>query len=186
MSVEVVLALGSNLGDREAAISTAVAALRTAAGLAVAAVSPVVTTAPVGGPEQPDYLNAIVLAATTLPPTELLAVCQQIEAGQGRERTVRWGPRTLDIDLIAYGEPGRSGEVVMDDPALTLPHPRAHLRAFVLAPWAAVDPGARLRLPDGTVTSVLQQLAVAEAADLGRPGRAPSVTADVQLEDAPS
>jgi 2-amino-4-hydroxy-6-hydroxymethyldihydropteridine diphosphokinase len=186
MSVDVVLALGSNLGDREAAIGTAVAALRTSPGLAVSAVSPAVATAPVGGPEQPDYLNAIVLASTMLSPTEVLAVCQQIEAGQGRERTVRWGPRTLDVDLIAYGEPGSSGEVVQDDPALTLPHPRAHLRAFVLGPWAVVDPGARLRLPDGTVTSVLQQLAVAEAADLGRPARAPLVTADVQLEDAPS
>lgn len=148
MSVDVVLALGSNLGDREAVLSSAAAALGRSAGVTVQAVSPFVRTAPVGGPDQPEYLNAVALASTTHPPGALLSLCHQIEAGQGRVRTVRWGPRTLDIDLIAYGAPGSAAEVVQDDPALTLPHPRAHLRAFVLAPWAAVDPGARLRLPD--------------------------------------
>jgi 2-amino-4-hydroxy-6-hydroxymethyldihydropteridine diphosphokinase len=102
------------------------------------AVSPVYETVPVGGPPQPDYLNAVVLAGTTLPPGELLDRLHEIEAAFDRVRVVHWGPRTLDIDIITMvGE--RSG-----DPELTLPHPRAHERAFVLAPWHDIDPAAEL------------------------------------------
>jgi 2-amino-4-hydroxy-6-hydroxymethyldihydropteridine diphosphokinase len=102
------------------------------------AVSPVYETVPVGGPPQPDYLNAVVLAGTTLPSRELLDRLQEIEAAFDRVRVVRWGPRTLDIDIISV-----SGER-SDDPGLTLPHPRAHERAFVLAPWHDIDPEAEL------------------------------------------
>jgi 2-amino-4-hydroxy-6-hydroxymethyldihydropteridine diphosphokinase len=102
------------------------------------AVSPVYETVPVGGPPQPDYLNAVVLAETTLPPRELLDRLHEIEAAFDRVRVVHWGPRTLDIDIITMdGE--RSG-----DPELTLPHPRAQERAFVLAPWHDIDPAAEL------------------------------------------
>jgi dihydroneopterin aldolase/2-amino-4-hydroxy-6-hydroxymethyldihydropteridine diphosphokinase len=172
--VPVVLALGANLGDAGATIEAAAKALAEVDGLSVDVLSPVVTTAPVGGPEQPDYRNAVVLGATTLEPDALLAACHRVEQQHGRERLVRWGARTLDIDLIAYGRPGSPSEVVLPpevpvtDAALerlVLPHPRAHARAFVLAPWAAVDPSAELRLPDGRVRPVVELLA--EAPDAG-------------------
>jgi 2-amino-4-hydroxy-6-hydroxymethyldihydropteridine diphosphokinase len=119
----VVLALGSNLGDRLAHLQSGVDTLCAEPGLDCAAVSPVYETAAVGGPAQPDYLNAVLIAATTLP---------------ARAREQRWGPRTLDVDVIVYGDE------ISGDPELTLPHPRAHERAFVLAPWHDVDPHAVL------------------------------------------
>lgn len=136
--VPVVLALGSNLGDRLVTLRGAVRDLAATDGLELDTVSPVIQTDPVGGPEQPDYLNAVVLGRTTLPAIELLAVCNRIEAEYGRERTVRFGPRTLDIDVISYGD------LRSYDERLILPHPRAHERAFVLAPWLAADPSASL------------------------------------------
>jgi len=134
----VVLALGSNLGDRQDILQGAVDAIVGLPGVRVTAVSPVYETVPVGGPEQPDYLNAVVLAQTTATARELLDQVHEIEAAFDRVRVVRWGPRTLDIDIIAFDDE-RSA-----DPALTLPHPRAHERAFVLAPWRDVDPDATL------------------------------------------
>jgi 2-amino-4-hydroxy-6-hydroxymethyldihydropteridine diphosphokinase len=107
----------------------------------VLTISPVYETAPVGGPAQPDYLNAVLIVSTALPPLDLLAATQGIEAEFGRVRSQgaeRFGPRTLDIDVISYAE------LRSDDPVLTLPHPRAHERAFVLAPWHDVDAGANL------------------------------------------
>jgi 2-amino-4-hydroxy-6-hydroxymethyldihydropteridine diphosphokinase len=104
----------------------------------VMAVSPVYETVPVGGPPQPDYLNAVLLARTTLPASALLDRLHEVEAGADRVREVRWGPRTLDIDIITV-EGERSA-----DPSLLLPHPRAHERAFVLGPWRDVDPAAVL------------------------------------------
>ncbi len=130
------LSLGSNLGDRLAHLQQAVDELASAGD--VAAVSPVYSTVPVGGPEQPDYLNAVVLLDTELHADELLEVCHYLEDQAGRIRDERWGPRTLDIDIVVFGD------VVSDDPALTLPHPRAAERAFVLRPWLDVDPTAFL------------------------------------------
>ncbi len=161
--VEAVLALGANLGDRAATLRAAVAELDRVEGVQVVAVSDVVETDPVGGPEQPAYLNAVVVVRTSLLPLELLAACQAVETAHGRERSVRWGARTLDVDVLAYGRPGDADEVVSDDAALTLPHPRAHERAFVLAPWVSVRPDALLRLPSGQVRPVRELLA--EAAD---------------------
>jgi 2-amino-4-hydroxy-6-hydroxymethyldihydropteridine diphosphokinase len=132
----VVLALGSNLGDRLASLQDAVDALCAGPGIHDVAVSPVYETAPVGGPAQPDYLNAVLVAVTTLPAKAVLDRAQRAEKALGRVRAQRWGPRTLDVDVIVYGTE------VSDDPVLTLPHPRAHERAFVLAPWHDVDPGA--------------------------------------------
>lgn len=157
----VVLALGTNLGDRSGTLASALRCLRRV--VSVRAISAVFSTAPVGGPPQPDYLNAVVLADTTLAPADLLAATQVIEAAHGRERNGRWGARTLDIDLISYGDTDFGDEVVQDDAVLTLPHPRAHQRAFVLAPWASVDPHARLRTPDGRVSDVRDLLG--QAAD---------------------
>jgi 2-amino-4-hydroxy-6-hydroxymethyldihydropteridine diphosphokinase len=134
----VVLALGSNLGDRRDVLQGAVDAIAAIPEVQIMAVSPVYETVPVGGPPQPDYLNAVVLARTTLPSRALLGRLQEIEAAFDRVRSVRWGPRTLDIDIITV-----AGEV-STDPDLTLPHPGAHERAFVLAPWHDVDPDAVL------------------------------------------
>ena len=134
----VVLALGSNLGDRQDILQGAVDAIVGLPGVRVTAVSPVYETVPVGGPAQPDYLNAVVLADVARPARELLDRLHEIEAAFDRVRLVRWGPRTLDIDIIVF-DSERS-----DDPELTLPHPRAHERAFVLAPWHDVDPDAAL------------------------------------------
>ena len=134
----VVLALGSNLGDRQDILQGAVNAIVGLPGVRVTAVSPVYETVPVGGPAQPDYLNAVVLADAARPPRELLDRLHEIEAAFDRVRLLRWGPRTLDIDIVVF-DSERS-----DDPELTLPHPRAHERAFVLAPWHDVDPDAAL------------------------------------------
>ena len=144
----VVLALGSNLGDRQDILQGAVNAIVGLPGVRVTAVSPVYETVPVGGPAQPDYLNAVVLADATVPARGLLDALHEIEAAFDRVRLVRWGPRTLDIDVITFGAE-RS-----DDPELTLPHPRAFERAFVLAPWLDVDPAAALP-GRGPVTELL-------------------------------
>jgi 2-amino-4-hydroxy-6-hydroxymethyldihydropteridine diphosphokinase len=134
----VVLALGSNLGDRLANLQGGVDALCAEPGLEDVAVSPVYQTAPVGGPAQPDYLNAVLVARTSLPPRAVLGRGQAAEAALHRVREQRWGPRTLDVDVIVYGDE------ISGDPELTLPHPRAHERAFVLAPWHDLDPGAAI------------------------------------------
>lgn len=130
----VALALGSNLGESATILQAAVTDLAAVPGLRLTAASPVYRTAPVGGPEQPDYLNAVVLAETILAPLDLLAATQRIEQAHHRVRDVRWGPRTLDIDVLAIDD------LVVDEPELTVPHPRAHERAFVLVPWSDVAP----------------------------------------------
>ncbi|MCC3268933.1 2-amino-4-hydroxy-6-hydroxymethyldihydropteridine diphosphokinase [Arthrobacter gengyunqii] len=137
-AVTAVLALGSNLGESRDTLSDAVAQLADHPGVRLQAVSPVVRTRPVGGPDQPDYLNLVVSVETDLAPHELLAHCQAVENAHHRVREVRWGPRTLDVDIITYGD------LVLDDETLTLPHPRAATRAFVLQPWAWMDPDAVL------------------------------------------
>lgn len=138
MSEIAVLGLGANLGDPAAALAAAIQALREIDGLDVVAISPAYRTAPVGGPDQPDFLNLVVLAHTDVPAEQLLAETAAIEQSAGRTRDVHWGPRTLDIDLIVVGD------LRMDTERLTLPHPRAHERAFVLKPWLDIDPQASL------------------------------------------
>ncbi len=132
------LSLGSNIGDRIACLQGALDSLA-ARGVQILAVSSVYETAPVGGPDQDDFLNAVALVQVRVEPRELLALCQQVEAEHDRVREVRWGPRTLDVDLVEVNG------VEMDDEVLTLPHPRAHERAFVCIPWLEVDPEAVLR-----------------------------------------
>ena len=133
----VVLALGSNLGDRLANLQHGIGVL-CGDGLRCTAISAVFATDPVGGPDQGEFLNAVLLADSALPARVILTRCQRAEAALRRVRTVRWGPRTLDVDIIACGTE------VSTDPGLTLPHPRAHERAFVLAPWLDVAPDASL------------------------------------------
>lgn len=136
MSQRAVVALGSNLGDRQAALQGAVDSLDRIPGTRVVAVSGVYATDPVGGPEQGEFLNAVALVDTDRTPEELLAACQAIESEWHRVREVQWGPRTLDVDIISFDD------VLSDDPRLTLPHPRAAERAFVCVPWLDVDPQA--------------------------------------------
>jgi 2-amino-4-hydroxy-6-hydroxymethyldihydropteridine diphosphokinase len=147
VSARAFLSLGSNLGDRRALLRDAVESLPD-----VVAVSPVYETAPVGGPEQDNFLNLVVQLDTELTPTQLLGVCHRIESSAERVRDVRWGPRTLDIDIIWMDE------VTMDDERLTIPHPRWKERRFVLAPLRDLAPDLvserELQLADGTVTQV--------------------------------
>ncbi|MET9417563.1 2-amino-4-hydroxy-6-hydroxymethyldihydropteridine diphosphokinase [Streptomyces klenkii] len=133
-----VISLGSNLGNRLETLQGAIDALEDTPGLRVKAVSPVYETEPWGVEPgtQPSYFNAVVLVKTTLPPDSLLERGHAIEEAFERVRDERWGPRTLDVDIVAYQD------VVSADPVLTLPHSRAHERAFVLAPWHDVDPEA--------------------------------------------
>lgn len=155
-----VLALGANLGDRAAALQRAVDAL--ARSTKVVAASAIFETAPVGGPEQPDYYNAVVLVETDLDPFALLGLAQSIEADAGRVRLERWGARTLDIDVLAFDD------LVSADPVLTLPHPRAHERAFVLMPWLDVDPGAVLPAYGG-IAALLDTVGTAGVRRLDEP-----------------
>ncbi len=128
------LALGSNLGDRLAFLQGAVTALEETSGVEVTGVSRVYETAPVGGPEQGPYLNAVVALRTHLGPAELLAVAHRVEDRAGRVRAGRWGARTLDVDVLLVGDEQ------VDTPVLTVPHPRLCQRGFVLAPLADVAP----------------------------------------------
>lgn len=147
-----VLALGANLGDRVATLRAAVRELAAAPGVWLVAVSPCVETEHVGGPDQPDFLNAVAVVATELAPHDLLALANRIEAGHGRVRLEVNGPRTLDVDIVTYGG------LVYTDEVLTLPHPRAAVRAFVLVPWSLVDPEAVL-LGAGPVAELARRAA---------------------------
>ncbi|EMF28293.1 2-amino-4-hydroxy-6-hydroxymethyldihydropteridine pyrophosphokinase [Streptomyces gancidicus BKS 13-15] len=135
-----VVSLGANLGNRLETLQGAVDALEDTPGIRVKAVSPVYETEPWGVEpgSQPSYFNAVAVLKTTLPPSSLLERAQAVEEAFHRVRDERWGPRTLDVDIVAYAD------LHSDDPRLTLPHPRAHERAFVLAPWLDIDPAAEL------------------------------------------
>lgn len=143
------IALGGNLGQVDATLRAAVRALERVSGVHVVATSALVKSAAVGGPEQPDYLNAVVQVETALAPRELLAACQGIEVVHGRERTVVNGPRTLDVDIVSFAD------LVGETSDLVLPHPRAHERAFVLVPMADVDVETVLPGPNGGVVGDL-------------------------------
>ncbi|MCX2970757.1 MULTISPECIES: 2-amino-4-hydroxy-6-hydroxymethyldihydropteridine diphosphokinase [Streptomyces] len=161
-----VISLGSNLGNRLETLQGAVDALEDTPGVRVKAVSPVYETQPWGvePDSQPAYLNAVVLIKTTLPPASLLERGHAIEEAFQRERSEQWGPRTIDVDIVTYQD------VVSTDPGLTLPHPRAHERAFVLVPWHDVDPAAEV--PGvGAVAELLEDL----------PGEGVTVRADLEL-----
>ena len=128
------IALGANLGNPVATIDDAIEALVSLRGSVFLAMSSLYRTAPVGLKRQPDFINAVVAVKTRLTPRELLEALFAIEERFGRKRTVKNAPRTLDLDLLLHGE------TVLDDPGLTLPHPRMHERAFVLAPLVEIAP----------------------------------------------
>ena len=148
-----VLSLGANLGDRAGAIRGAIEALK-ADGLV--ARSTLFETPPWGPVEQPPYLNAVVVVRGPRDAAGWLARAHELEQAAGRTREVRWGPRTLDVDVVTVTEDDGT-PVVSDDPRLTLPHPRAHERAFVLLPWAILEPAAVLP-GKGRITDLLAAL----------------------------
>ncbi|HEX7405570.1 MAG TPA: 2-amino-4-hydroxy-6-hydroxymethyldihydropteridine diphosphokinase [Candidatus Nanopelagicaceae bacterium] len=148
-----VVALGANLDDPRESVDLAVAMLRAATDLV--AVSTFHVTKPVGGPPQPDYINAVCIIESELSPRELLGLLHGIEKSMGRVRDEHWGPRTIDLDLISFGE------VVISEEGLVLPHPRAHERRFVLEPWMEIDPDALL-ISHGPIRDILAQLPAAE------------------------
>ena len=144
--MKAVVSLGANIGDPKANLDLAVALLREAS--EVITVSSYLQTKPVGGPEQPDYLNAVAIVESELPAKDLLALLNGIETAMGRTREIHWGPRVIDLDLIQYGG------LLVSDEKLTLPHPRAHERRFVLAPWFEIEPEAIL-LTHGRISDLL-------------------------------
>jgi len=147
---DVVFSLGSNEADSPALLQAAVDRLAETPNLRIVAVSPVYRTAPVDAPPQPDFLNLVVLAESTLEPLTLLERVQAIEDAYGRVRDIPHGPRTLDIDLV------KVGDRTSDTDRLRLPHPRAATRAFVLVPWLDIDPDAEL--PQGRIAGLADRL----------------------------
>jgi 2-amino-4-hydroxy-6-hydroxymethyldihydropteridine diphosphokinase len=144
-----VIALGSNLGDRESYIQSALREMATF--MNIERVSSLIETKPVGGPSQGDYLNAVVLGECELEAEELLMKLMEIEKNLGRVREEINGPRTIDLDIISMGD------LVIQSENLSLPHPRAHLRRFVLEPWLEVDPEAQL-VGRGSVKELLRSI----------------------------
>ena len=147
--MKAVIALGANIGEPKVNLDLAIALLREATDVQL--VSSYYTTAPVGGPEQPDYLNAVCIIDSELPAMDLLSLLHGIEKSLGRERIEHWGPRTIDLDLIQYGSLLSSAD------ELQLPHPRAHERLFVIEPWHSIEPDAIL-LTHGKISEILVQL----------------------------
>jgi 2-amino-4-hydroxy-6-hydroxymethyldihydropteridine diphosphokinase len=148
------LGLGSNVGDRERHLADAVASLA-----GVVAVSPVYETEPVGGPSQAPYLNVVVELETALSPRQLLGVAHRLESAAGRVRTERWGPRTLDVDVLLVGD------LVVDEPDLVVPHPRMWQRRFVLAPLAEMAPEL---VPEHLLATAEGHVSVVGPLELGR------------------
>ncbi len=168
MSVRAYVALGSTLGDRRLTIESALERLSSRPGIALAECSSVIETDPVGGPAQPPYLNAVCAVDTTLAPRALLDALLEVEASLGRVRDVRNGPRTIDLDLLLYGD------AVIDEPGLRVPHPRLAERSFVLVPLAEIAPGVRLPTLGSTAAELVTSLRAAhpgEGAGAPRPAR---------------
>ena len=147
--MKAVIALGSNIGDIKTNLDLALTMLREATD--VKQVSSYYSTKPVGYTDQPDFLNAVCIIETELPAMALLAMLQGIEKVMGRERTIKWGPRTIDLDIIQYGD------LISKAEELTLPHPRAHERKFVLEPWHEIEPDAIL-LTHGKISDLLNSI----------------------------
>jgi 2-amino-4-hydroxy-6-hydroxymethyldihydropteridine diphosphokinase len=147
--MKAVVALGANIGNPQEQMDLAIAMLKEAT--EVTAISSYYVTKPVGGPEQPDYINAVCTLESDLPALDLLSLLHGIEKSLGRERREKWGPRTIDLDLIQYGS------LLSKADELELPHPRAYERRFVLEPWHEIEPDAVL-LTHGKISELLEQL----------------------------
>ena len=151
METTAFVGIGSNLGDREANLRSAIELLSAEDGIEVIAVSEIRETEPVGPVDQGPFLNGVVRVETALPPGELLERLLSVESRLGRVRTERWGPRTIDLDLLLYGSER------VDEPGLTVPHPRLHERRFALEPLLDLDP--TLEIPElGPISTLLAEL----------------------------
>ena len=151
METTAFVGIGSNLGDREANLRSAIELLSAEDGIEVVAVSEVRETEPVGPVDQGPFLNGVVQVKTALPPVELLERLLSVESRLGRVRAERWGPRTIDLDLLLYGSER------VDEPGLTVPHPRLHERRFALEPLLDLDP--TLEIPElGPISTLLAEL----------------------------
>lgn len=146
------IALGSNMGDRKAHLDGAVSSIDELAGCVVIKVADYMETAPYGDVEQDDFLNSVLEVMTLLPPGELLKKLNEIEEAAGRVRTVRWGPRTLDLDIIFYDD------LIIDSPSLTIPHADMHNRDFVLTPMVQIAPYVRHPVLGKTVKNLWENL----------------------------
>ena len=147
--MKAIVALGSNIGEPKENLDMALALLREAT--EVTKISSYYITKPVGYEDQPDFVNAVCIIETALPALDLLKMLNGIEKAMGRERLIKWGPRIIDLDIIQYGSVLSSAE------ELTLPHPRAHERKFVLEPWHEIEPDAIL-LTHGKIADLLSKL----------------------------
>ncbi|EFG47474.1 2-amino-4-hydroxy-6-hydroxymethyldihydropteridine diphosphokinase [Brevibacterium mcbrellneri ATCC 49030] len=159
---QAVIGVGANMGNPAETVQSAMDALDLHPHITILQRSSLYRSAPVGGVEQDDFINAVMTVEATLSAYELLGVCQGIELAHGRTRDVRWGPRTLDLDLIRFtpheglgrgeGLGDAGAELKLTDPVLTLPHPEAGNRAFVLTPWHEIDPSATIDVDGATLT----------------------------------
>lgn len=163
MPVTAYIGIGSNIGDREANCLKAVELLAQAG--RVVAISSLYYTEPVGYQEQEDFINAVAAVETDRSPEELLALCRSIEDALGRTRTIRWGPRTIDLDILLYGDR------VVNEPDLIIPHPSMGLRRFVLAPLAEIAPGAVHPVLKKCADQMLQELRLSHTVMKCKPAR---------------
>ncbi len=156
--VSAYLGIGSNLGDRAAIISSAINALEAEDGIRVIAQSRVIETEPIGTPGQGKYLNGAVGVMTSLEPRVLLGVCLRIEREHGRDRSreTRWGPRTLDLDILLYGQQ------IISEPGLIIPHPRMHERPFVMTPLSEIGASQWHPVREMTIQTLKDHLAVSQ------------------------
>lgn len=148
---KVILALGSNMGDSAGLLKEAAALIDQAEGINVVKYSSFYATAPIGYTDQADFVNAVISCDTTLPPMDVLALCQHVESQLNRVRLIRWGPRTIDVDIILYDN------LVLSEENLTVPHPRMKERAFVMVPLKEIMP--ELVLENRTIGEICEALA---------------------------